>query len=260
MHVTKIGPDIQVASFFSIHRPISITTPVPPPTSLAAFSKIFAPRNYKKPQAADVALALSSAIRTIENVTSHSDLQQSEPATLEDAELNTAFASSSRADPSRQQGFHINVEELARSFRPFHPPPPPIAQTPAPKIPRRKTATKQKSYSTVLTIVENIFPNGIKTYKHTTTPFREHSLKYPELGYPSTTIGISAPLLPRQPFLNHMRERQLRWEKGRKRNAVKPKIWTAISVRRQRKLKMKKHKYKKLMRRTRNLRRKLDRN
>ena len=33
-----------------------------------------------------------------------------------------------------------------------------------------------------------------------------------------------------------------------------------ISVKRQRKLKMKKHKYKKLMKRTRNLRRKLDRN
>ncbi|RYZ81296.1 MAG: AURKAIP1/COX24 domain-containing protein [Proteobacteria bacterium] len=34
----------------------------------------------------------------------------------------------------------------------------------------------------------------------------------------------------------------------------------AISVKRQRKLKMKKHKYKKLMKRTRNLRRRLDRN
>jgi hypothetical protein len=35
-------------------------------------------------------------------------------------------------------------------------------------------------------------------------------------------------------------------------------MW-AISVKRQRRLKMKKHKYKKLMRRTRNLRRRLDR-
>lgn len=36
-------------------------------------------------------------------------------------------------------------------------------------------------------------------------------------------------------------------------------VWQLISVKRQRKLKMKKHKYKKLMRRTKNLRRKLDR-
>ena len=35
--------------------------------------------------------------------------------------------------------------------------------------------------------------------------------------------------------------------------------WHAISVKRQRKLKMKKHKYKKLMKRTKNLRKKLDR-
>lgn len=35
--------------------------------------------------------------------------------------------------------------------------------------------------------------------------------------------------------------------------------YQTLSVKRQRKLKMKKHKYKKLMRRTRNLRRKLDR-
>ncbi|MCJ1313602.1 hypothetical protein MMC25_007281 [Agyrium rufum] len=40
-------------------------------------------------------------------------------------------------------------------------------------------------------------------------------------------------------------------------NLVKE-MWRCISVKRQRKLKMKKHKYKKLMRRTRNLRRKLD--
>lgn len=40
----------------------------------------------------------------------------------------------------------------------------------------------------------------------------------------------------------------------------KKQIWRAISVKRQRKLKMKKHKYKKLMRKTRNLRRRLDRN
>lgn len=39
----------------------------------------------------------------------------------------------------------------------------------------------------------------------------------------------------------------------------KREVWRAISVRRQRKLKMKKHKYKKLMKRTKFLRRKLDR-
>ena len=128
------------------------------------------------------------------------------------------------------------------------------------KMPQRMHATKQNSYSTVITIVESIYPNGLKTYRHSATPFRESSLKYPELGSTRGAAGTLPSLLPRQPFLNHMRERHLRWEEVRQRKVVRPKIWTAISVRRQRKLKMKKHKYKKLMRRTRNLRRKLDRN
>lgn len=66
------------------------------------------------------------------------------------------------------------------------------------------------------------------------------------------------PPQPRQPFLNHMRERQQRWEEYRERSGIPPPVWRAISVKRQRRLKMKKHKYKKLMRRTRTLRRKLD--
>ncbi|MCJ1269338.1 hypothetical protein MMC22_009230 [Lobaria immixta] len=250
--------DIHVASFFSIHRPISVTTSIPPPSNPTAFSTIFTPRNYQKRQSADVIYTISSTVETMENATSHPYPQQSQPATLEDADLHTAIASSSHVDASQQQDFHIDVEELTKHFRPFQTPPPPVAETPARKISQRSVTTKQKSYSTVLTIVESIHSNGHKTYKHTTTPFREHSLKYPELGYPDAATGISSPLLPRQPFLNHMRERQLRWEKFREGNKVGPKNWQAISVKRQRKLKMKKHKYKKLMRRTRNLRRKLN--
>ena len=59
------------------------------------------------------------------------------------------------------------------------------------------------------------------------------------------------------PFLERMRERHVQWEEYMERS--KGQIWRTISVKRQRKLKMKKHKYKKLMRRTRNLRRRLDR-
>ncbi|MCJ1464417.1 hypothetical protein MMC07_003030 [Pseudocyphellaria aurata] len=251
--------DIHVASFFSIHRPISVTTSVPPASNPAAFSTIFNPRIQQRSQSADVIYTISSAVETIENATSHSYSHQSQSATLEDADLHTAITSSSHADPSRQQSLHINVEELAKHFRPFEPPPPPIAEAPARNVSRRKAATTQKSYSTVLTIVESIHPNGLKSYQHSVTPFREHSLKYPELGYTDPATGVSSPIVPRQPFLNHMRERQLRWEKFREGNVTGPKVWRALSVKRQRKLKMKKHKYKKLMRRTRNLRRKLDR-
>jgi len=55
--------------------------------------------------------------------------------------------------------------------------------------------------------------------------------------------------------------RQGKWQDYRERRGVKSPVrkpnMLLISVKRQRKLKMKKHKYKKLMKRTRNLRRKL---
>ncbi|OBT56552.1 hypothetical protein VE04_04413 [Pseudogymnoascus sp. 24MN13] len=58
-----------------------------------------------------------------------------------------------------------------------------------------------------------------------------------------------------RPSRDRMRERRLRYVEERAGGEM-----FALSVKRQRKLKMKKHKYKKLMRRTRNLRRRLDRN
>jgi hypothetical protein len=53
--------------------------------------------------------------------------------------------------------------------------------------------------------------------------------------------------------MNHRQERY--WEQMEEENGM-----FALSVKRIRKLKMKKHKYKKFMKRTRNLRRRLDRN
>ena len=69
-----------------------------------------------------------------------------------------------------------------------------------------------------------------------------------------------------QPFLSRMQARQLnhadrldaRFGRMRLQEEVEEGGMQAISVKRQRKLKMKKHKYKKLMKRTKNLRRRLD--
>ena len=69
-----------------------------------------------------------------------------------------------------------------------------------------------------------------------------------------------------QPFLGRMRERRMGFEDRMderysqdEEEGKEKEVMQAISVRRQRKLKMKKHKYKKLMKRTKNLRRRLDR-
>jgi len=68
---------------------------------------------------------------------------------------------------------------------------------------------------------------------------------------------IQEPYLPTN-FRERMNHRQERFVEYREQRAEETGIW-AISVKRQRKLKMKKHKYKKLMKRTRNLRRRLER-
>lgn len=154
---------------------------------------------------------------------------------------------------------HVNVQELVKHFRPFAPPPPPVAMNSAEAKAKRAFRLKPtiKSYSATLTILESTHPNGSKIYHTRTSPIREDPLP------PSAIIEegqiVESPPLPRQPFLCHMRERQRRWEGIRNRHGERM-VWRTISVRRQRKLKMKKHKYRKFMRRTRNLRRRLDRN
>ena len=162
-----------------------------------------------------------------------------------------------RYDPSQPEVIHLNIQELVKNFRPFAPPPPPVAQDAVEKSSRqasRKRPPTQKSFTAVLTIIERMNADGRKTYETRTCSIREDPESVDDPGSPA----IENPPSIRQPFLNHMRERQRRWEEFRRERAGEE-GWRLISVRRQRKLKMKKHKYKKLMRKTRNLRRKLDR-
>lgn len=161
-------------------------------------------------------------------------------------------------DPMQPEVIHVNIQELVKNFRPFAPPPPPVALDTVEKTPRpapRKRLPKEKSFYAVLTIVEKTYPDGHKTYETSTCSIREDPIPVDNKATPAVENAPSV----RQPFLNHMRERQRRWEESRREKAG-GEAWRLISVMRQRKLKMKKHKYKKLMRRTRNLRRKLDRN
>lgn len=104
----------------------------------------------------------------------------------------------------------------------------------------------KKTYTTVLTILESTHPNGSKTYSARTSPMVSEDLNANTASSPSQL-----------PFLERMRARQEQWDDYRRSKGLG--LW-AISVKRQRRLKMKKHKYKKLMRKTRNLRRRLERN
>lgn len=154
----------------------------------------------------------------------------------------------------------LNMDQLVKQFRPFNVPPPPVPfDMAAEALPKKETKQSRrkgsdveamqtpshKTYQTTVTINEATSSNGKKTFTASATPIIERR---------------TPPRAARQPFLQRMAQRQEQqameepvesFREGREEGVM------FISVKRQRKLKMKKHKYKKLMKRTRNLRRKL---
>lgn len=127
-------------------------------------------------------------------------------------------------------------------YQPFNAPPAPVPMDTADSLKAGLEAANEevqhRTYVATLTVEESTDVNGEVTYSAHTTPL----------------VDMEEPEVPRS-FGERMYERRQRFEERSERDEM-----LAISVKRQRKLKMKKHKYKKLMRRTRNLRRRLDRN
>ena len=275
--------DLSMSSFFSLHRPISLTTPFPPTVTEQTFSSIFSARNQQDPwhngnsaerRPEDIIITLSNTIEMLEG---HQNQAENEGVRWE--VLNE---SSSNADggvkhlDGAPQPRMKSLDELVANFRPFRAPPPPepfdekylrpASTGPAQKQKKATSATKkarkpkQKVYITEIRVTESTHSDGRKTYAASSSPIR----RLEEQQEQSTS---------RQLFLERMRrrsERGVREEIGRIRQPMPVKVyfgmgwrrreeWRLISVKRQRKLKMKKHKHKKLMKRTRNLRRRLGR-
>ncbi|KAJ5115386.1 hypothetical protein NUU61_001145 [Penicillium alfredii] len=233
--------DVQLASFFSIHRPISVTTTVPPISSAEAFDAIFASRKSLKNESDDVIFTLSSTVESME--TTAQSMSDSEE------QLHRSFASDQDGEirmvdvPETK----LSVEELTRRLRPFHPPPPPTPMdTSASEAMESADAQKQhetSTYSTVLTIRESRHADGRKTYEAHTGPFvRDDEVEAPAGVRGEATIDAPSGSAPGASYIERLRHNRMQ----------------AISTRRRRKAKMKKHKFKKLLKRTRTLRRKLD--
>jgi hypothetical protein len=129
----------------------------------------------------------------------------------------------------------VSMHELARGLRPFHPPPPPRPQA-EPQAPatdaepvaiaaRASQAVRELAQSTVLAALRGRVAE------------KQRNLK---------TV-----------FAVRMKARRARYAASLLKGSSA--IWHAISTRRQRKLKMKKHKFKKLLKRQKNEKRRLDR-
>ncbi|GFF50956.1 hypothetical protein IFM61606_04189 [Aspergillus udagawae] len=226
--------DVHVASFFSIHRPISVSTTVPPPSSAEAFDAIFTPKKPSKPDTADVILTLSSAVHNMENAAYNLGEQEDQMNIL-----SRGFNEAEGLDGMNMSELRISIEELTKRLRPFQPPPPPV---PYDEAKDASAAEETSSFSTVLTIHESTYPDGRKTYQAHASPFvPTQDLEAPGAGENDSIIDI--PHGSENSYIERLRDNN---------------TMHAISTRRRRKLKMKKHKFKKLLRRTRTLRRKLD--
>ncbi|KAK3691725.1 hypothetical protein LTR37_018453 [Vermiconidia calcicola] len=284
--------EITLSSFFSLHRPISLTNPLPPPSSPEAFNNIFTTRqqqqdpwsngNSAERRPEDVIYTLHNTIDALESGAQKSEEEGVRWEIVQESQSNSDGVKHLDAQPKVK-----NLEELVAQFRPFKAPPPPHAFVEAAGETQRsekkagqkaapsRSRPKQKTFTATITVTESTHADGQKTYSASSSPI----VRLPD---PESRSGRQQPSmrepLSRQPFLARMYRRQLANMASSRLNSTQPATSSAIrrapspqrqerikkmfliSVKRQRKLKMKKHKYKKLMKRTRNLRRKLDRN
>lgn len=278
---------------------MSITTSVPPNGSGSqAFSSIFSSKKPPASRQKDVIYTLSSAVSAIEQSLPGQQHPQSSTSSAEDTDLRAAItqASSSNAESDMThldgvpvQELRASIQDFAKRLRPFNPPPPPVPMdSSAPQSTSLETSTEnqegvlepssaskptEQHFSTVLTIRETSNTDGSKSYEAYTSPFvRVEDVEAPssssttpvkEEGEGSSTHQQDRQLErsisdPQRRFLRRMALRHLQLERFRDQRRLE-RMYT-ISVKRQRKLKIKRHKHKKLLRKTRTLRRKLDKN
>lgn len=299
--------DIYVASFFSNHRPISVTSSVPLSAPEGVFQSIFTPRKSSKtkPGTAEVIYTLASAVQTLDSNIAQSQTQQPNQGQQQIqhdrsdlisalTQHNNSSASNSsepqHLDGASQQtlplrvphGVKLAIQQITRQFRPFNPPPAPQPisdeQIEAKEAENAAAAAEAEEHQAQLLEEEIERQDAHRQPRHLTIDVHERAQQrqanrfftphttrmenpsYPQLLHEIEEMENEMHNDPNAGVLNPEPSGRI----GRIRQGPQGKsVWLrrrmyAISVRRQRRLKMKKHKYKKLMRRTRTLRRKLD--
>ncbi|KAM0440856.1 hypothetical protein ACHAPT_000157 [Fusarium lateritium] len=220
-----------LSSFFSLHRPISVTQTMPRAVTDEHFASIFASRTRNN-KMSDTVSTLSDTIDQLEGPMAQMTIGQEGQDSMHKVDIKNADGSES--------SMYLQIDTMSGEFLPFRPPPLPQPQSAAETdgVVAEAEATEEvpqhRVYKALFTIEESTDPDGqIRIMAH--------------------SPRIMQDAQPRS-FLERLALRQLKFDEAQGRRDMH-----AISVKRQRKLKMKKKKYKKLMKRTRVLRRKLDR-
>ncbi|OQO09879.1 hypothetical protein B0A48_04233 [Cryoendolithus antarcticus] len=284
--------DFLLSSFFSLYRPLNISKPVPLPTTDEAWATVFesAPQdpwangNSAKRMPEDEIIAPEATLRLLRINTAAAQGTDLQWEVLQESSSNPDSAR--HLDSPPQSPSSANFDDLVAHFRPFHPPPPPqpIPSTPATLKKSRSAARAAKAsqprrpkiFRTTLDVTETKSADGQLSYTVTHTPLLPVS-SHTAAQSPPAFYTPSASFLQRPNTLTYVQRLRTKQRDSsqliavarrdanplravRKAPGVGRRVqMRLISVKRQRKLKMKKHKYKKLMKRTRNLRRRLER-
>lgn len=229
-----------MSTFFSLHRPISVTHSIPRTISDETFASIF----DKRSRADNVSEVISTLSRTADEIDGAMAKMTISDHAEADANGDPVRKIDLRHPDGSESSVYVQLNAMAGQFVPFRPPPLPQPQPAASQEEARMEAVadelldetpQHRVYKALFTIEESTDVDGnVRVVAHSPRIVRDDA--------------------PRS-FLERMALRQMRFQDAQGTDGT----MQAISVRRQRKLKMKKKKYKKLMKRTRNLRRKLDR-
>ncbi|KAH8597644.1 hypothetical protein B0O99DRAFT_81259 [Bisporella sp. PMI_857] len=198
---------IAVSDFFSLHRPISLSTSLPQEVTDEEFATIFKPRSKTKP--ADVISSLTNALGNIEllgavqiNELSEAKEQSSEHSNnIEQYNVSPDLAAEAarraaevRAQlglesPPPQNSIVMDFPQhiLTGKYQPFHPPPPPVPMDIPESLAAGAEAAEEilsdeihephhRRFTTVLTIEESTDSNGDITFHAHSTPMQEESI------------------------------------------------------------------------------------
>ncbi|KAI1077414.1 hypothetical protein F5B20DRAFT_583409 [Whalleya microplaca] len=210
---------LALSTFFSQHRPMSVTHSFPKAVTAESFAQIFAPRP-KNSKYTDVMSTISQTVDELEQPMQNLSLatQRDGGEAIADANGEAMHKIDVKHPDGTESSVYVQLNTMSGQFLPFRPPGMPRPET----ISEPETGAQEVSedtahhrvYKAMFTLEETTDEDGqVRIMAHSPQLVEEHH----------------------KPTMH------------------------AISVRRQRQLKMKKKKYKKLMKRTRNARRKLDR-
>ncbi|KAL0935038.1 mitochondrial 37S ribosomal protein mS38 [Colletotrichum truncatum] len=224
-----------LSTFFSLHRPISVTHSMPKTVTDEAFATIFKPRT-KANKTTDVISTLSRTTDDLEGAMAKMTITNQEA----DASGEPVQKIDLKHPDGSESSVYVQLNAMAGQFIPFRPPPPP----------EQMGAADAHAESAIEDIVEEVPHHRVYKAMFTIEETTDADGQVQVLAHSPKIMQDEAP----RSFLERMALRQMRFDEAQGHDTMQ-----AISVKRQRKIKMKKKKYKKLMKRTRNLRRKLDR-